>query len=278
MKSILVPTDFSSFSTSALKTSAYIAQKTGASIHLLHVCPAPDDWNRMKVEQQQRFPEIEGRIVAAEMKVQKLAEDAIFKNVSVTTSVVGGSAYRQIVDYAADFKIDLIVIGAHGFNEAEGPFIGSTAQKVIRIAPCLVLSVKKNFKPTSLKKILFASNFQESKLKDAFKPIKNFAVDLKAHLDFAYINTPTHFQDSITTDQTLRDFNANQNDIRPNFFIHNDFSTEGGIINVSKKLKSNVVALVTHNRKGKSNYLMGVTETVLFHSDVPVLSKVIDTK
>jgi nucleotide-binding universal stress UspA family protein len=274
MKSILIPTDFSPFSMSAVKTGVYIARKTGASIHLLNICQTPEEWDRLKVEQQQRFPEIEGRIVEAEIKVQKLSEDPLFKDLTVFTAVVGGTPPRKIIDYAEKFKIDLIVIGAHGFNEAEGPFIGSTAQKIVRMAPCLVLSVKKNFKPTSLKKLIFACDFQDAKSKDPFKSIKKFALDIGARIDFAYINTPSHFQDSQTIEENLQKYAQAHHDLKPGFFVQNDYSTEGGIVNVSKRVKANMVALVTHNRKGKSNYLLGVTETVLFHSDVPVLSKV----
>lgn len=274
MKTILVPTDFSAFSRSALKTAAYIAEKTDATLHLLNVCEAPEEWNRLKVEQQQRYPEIEGRIVEAEIKLQKLAEDGLFKNLNLVTTVTGGTPYRQIVDYAEKFRIDLIVIGAHGANEVEGPFIGSTAQKVVRVAPCLVLSVKKNFKPSSLKKIIFASDFQDTQLKTPFKDIRNFAHQIDAKLEFGYVNTPSHFQDSQSIERNMRSFADAYHDSKPNHFVHNDYSTEGGIVNLSLKIKANLIALVTHNRKGKKNYLLGVTETVLYHSELPVLSKV----
>ena len=274
MKSILVPTDFSAFSRSAMKTAAYVAEKTGAAIHLFNVCQAPEDWNRLRVDQQQRFPEIEGRIVEAEIKIQKLAEDATFKGLNVITTVAGGTAHRQIMEYAEKFKIDLIVIGAHGANEAEGPFIGSTAQKIVRSAPCLVLSVKKNFKPSSLKKMIFAADFQDAQLKAPFRAIRNFAEEIGAHVDFAYINTPIHFLDSPTIDKSMRQFADTHRDLKPGLFVQNDYTTEGGIVNLATRVKAHMVALVTHNRKNKKNYLLGVTETVLFHSDLPVLSKV----
>jgi hypothetical protein len=54
----------------------------------------------------------------------------------------------------------LIVIGAHGVGESNNAFIGSTAQKVLRTTSCPVLSVKKDFKPSFIKKILFTSDFE----------------------------------------------------------------------------------------------------------------------
>lgn len=274
MKNILIPTDFSSFSKSAMRTGAYIASKTDATIHLLNICQAPEDWNRLSVTQMQRFPEIESRIVESELRLEKTLSEPIFSGLDVKTCVMGGSAYRQILDYAEKFKIDLIVMGAHGNNESDGPFIGSTAQKVLRVAPCLVLSVKKNFKPASLKKLVFASSYNEFSLTKSFKAIKSFALDIGAKVDFVHINTPTSFHDSDTIEKNMREFALPHRDLKPNFFIHNDYSTETGIVNLAKKIKANMIALVTHNRKGRSNYMLGVTETVLLHSEMPVLSQV----
>jgi hypothetical protein len=134
--------------------------------------------------------------------------------------------------------------------------------------------VKKNFKPVSLKKILFASDFEEAGLKDSFKAIRNFATGIEAKIDYAYVNTPSKFIDSNTIENRVKGFIAPSKNGKSSLFIHNDYNKEEGILNISKKLKSNVLALVTHNRKGKSNYLLGVTETLLFHSNIPVLSQV----
>ena len=257
-----------------MRTGAYIASKTEVTIHLLNICQAPEDWNRLSATQMQRFPEIEGRIVESELRLQKIITEPMFSGLDVKISVMGGSAYRQIVDYAEKFKIDLIVMGAHGMNELEGPFIGSTAQKVVRVAPCLVLSVKKNFKPASLKRIVFASNYSEPNLVKSFKSIKTFAQDIGAKVDFVHINTPYNFHDTDTIEKTMREFAIPHRELKPSFFIQNDYTTEAGIVNISKKIKANMVALVTHNRKGRSNYMLGVTETVLLHAEMPVLSQV----
>lgn len=274
MKNILIPVDFSTFSITACKTGVYIAQKTKATLHLLHVAQAPEDWEKMAVSQQQRFPEIEGAIVDGEIKLDRFAQNPMFADLDVSIHIVGGTAYKQIVLFAEKHKMDLIIMGAHGISESDGLFIGSTAQKVVRIAPCPVLSVKKNFKPVSLKKVLFASDFEEDGLKDSFKSIKNFASGLDAKIDYAFVNTPSRFIDSTTIEKRMKNFASLPKNGKPSIFIHNDYNKEEGILNISKKMKANVLALVTHNRKGKSNYLLGVTETLLFHSEIPVLSQV----
>ena len=68
MKNILIPIDFSVFSTSAAKTGAYIAKKTGAYVHLLNIASAPEDWEKISVSQQRKYPEIEQNMAEAEIK------------------------------------------------------------------------------------------------------------------------------------------------------------------------------------------------------------------
>ena len=274
MKNILIPTDFTVFSKSALRAGAYIASKSGATVHILNICQVPEDWNRLSADQQMRYPEIEARLVDSELKLEKISKDPLFTGLKVKSYVQGGSPYRKIVEFAEQNKIDLIIMGAHGINEGDGPFIGSTAQRVIRIAPCLVLSVKKSFKPASLKKIVFASNFSEPNLSKPFRSIKNFALAIQARVELVHINTPYNFHSTDSIEKSMRDFANPHRELKPGFFIQNDFTTEAGIVNISNKIKANLIALVTHNRKGRSSYLLGVTETVLMHSEIPVLSQV----
>jgi len=57
-----------------------------------------------------------------------------------------------------------------------------------------------------------------------------------------------------------------------NYVVYQDIEIEKGIINYAKKSKSGMIALVTNSRKRKAGYQLGVTETILFHTNVPVLS------
>lgn len=114
MKNILVPFDFSKYAQSAAKTGAYLARKTGGQLHLLHVVYAPPEWDRMPVGMQQGYPEIEARMVEAEIKLDKYAAGDVFKNVPVQTYVYSGVAHEQIVQFAKAYKMDLIIMGAHG--------------------------------------------------------------------------------------------------------------------------------------------------------------------
>ena len=63
-------------------------------------------------------------------------------NASVRQVVVLGNPFEQIVRYAREEKIDLIVMGTHGHSALASMLLGSVAEKVIRKAPCAVLSVR----------------------------------------------------------------------------------------------------------------------------------------
>jgi nucleotide-binding universal stress UspA family protein len=271
MKNILIPIDFSVFSESAAKMGVFLAKKSGAQLHLMHVANAPSDWTSMTVEAQQEYPEIEGRMVEAEIKLDKFALHPMFKGVVTNTYVYAGAPYDQILQFIESYKMDLVIMGAHGAGETFGMYIGSTAQRVIRSSKCPVLSVKKDYSPKSIKKILFPSDFEDNS-KSMFDTVKDMAEMLKADVNLLFVNTPGGFTDDETAHERLDNFLPQPNGIKFRGHVYNAMEKERGIVNFSEKEHIDLIAMTTHNRKGKPNYLLGVTETVLFHADVPVLS------
>lgn len=271
MKNILIPIDFSAFATSTVKTGVFLAQKMDAKLHLLHVVHAPEDWNKLSLKAQQDFPEVEGRMIEAQQRLDKFSRSPVFEKVPTENHIRGGAAYTQITEFAKTYKMDLIIMGVHGAGESKGQFIGSTAQRVIRLAGCPVLSVKNNFKPTTFKKILFASDFEEN-VSDALGTLKDLAEPLNSEINLLSVNIPQTFVDSDTMEKRMRKYIPAQKKVKFHSFIHNDYTKEEGISNFAKKRKCNLISMVTHSRKGKPNYLIGTTDTLLFKSDLPVLS------
>ncbi len=275
MKNILVPIDFSPYSINAAKAAVTIARKTGGNIHLLHLAKIPVGWHKIAVSVQQKYPLLEDILVDAKMKLERFSKQALFKDRNVFTHVNGGVPFEQIVLFSKKNKIDLIVMGVHGAGDTELKYIGSTAQKVIRMAHCPVLGVKKNFTFGPIKKILFASNFDED-VNTVMNTIKNLAYDSGANIDLAYINTPHHFLDDSTIEGRMKQCAIVQKRVKFNYVILNSVEKDEGILLCAKKRNANIIAMATHLRKQKAGYLIGITESVLFHSKLPVLSFVID--
>ena len=271
MKNIIIPVDFSAYSISAARTGAFLAKCTGAHLHLLHVADVPKDWKKQPLSVRKKNPILEGRLREADAKLLKLSKNAVFEGIRVFTDVTGEIPYEQISAFAKTLPKSLIVMGAHGVGDAGGLFIGSTTQRVLRTAPCPVLSVKKNYRPKAIRKIVFASDF-ENRMTAQLNTVKDLAADLKASVDLLFVNTPTLFKDSGQLDKRMLREVPVKKEVAFKCVVYQDHHRELGIYNYAKKSKAGMIAMITNLRKKKSEYSLGVTETLLFHTDVPLLS------
>jgi nucleotide-binding universal stress UspA family protein len=121
---ILVPTDFSPSSDSAIAFAKTLARKFGAELHVIHVL---EDWPIREVVAAQKL-----------LDAQITADDrAVLRS---TTVLLRGATTSTIVNYAATHAIDLIVMGTEG-QGAHG-FPGRVVESVVRLGPCPVLTVK----------------------------------------------------------------------------------------------------------------------------------------
>lgn len=141
LKKILVPIDFSGPSKKAMQYAISFAKQFNAEVLLLHVIeftplPAPP----LAVVQDEAT---QGKV--HESAAKELAEwrDAISSQATVRASVRNGlSAQAEIVNAARDGNVDLIILGTQGRTGLAHLLIGSTAERVVRHAPCPVLVVR----------------------------------------------------------------------------------------------------------------------------------------
>lgn len=139
LERILLPTDFSECSERARSYACELAKRFTAELHLLHVAgpimvppgyvgPVPDELLR---------PE-EG----ARHELEKWNDPAFEEAKGVVRTVTLGTAFVEIVRYAREHEVDLVVIGTHGRSGINHALLGSVAEKVVRKAPCPVLTVR----------------------------------------------------------------------------------------------------------------------------------------
>lgn len=142
VKSLLVPTDFSENASQALALAKEVARGTEATLHLLHVVEPvvyPADWSYAQVG----FADIEQELQQNAEKELNLLQAALTKEgFIVVASVCRGRASDEICYYAAEKGISIISIGTHGRSGLEHFLFGSTTERVLRKAPCPVLSVR----------------------------------------------------------------------------------------------------------------------------------------
>ena len=120
VREVLVATDFSTASEVAVRVAHGYAKTFGARLHVLHVA-WPDERGLTGL-----FARLRTELGSA---------------VPVVIATVGGDEAEEIVRYAHQHAVDLIVLGTHGRTGFSRALLGSVAERVVRTAPCPVLTV-----------------------------------------------------------------------------------------------------------------------------------------
>lgn len=141
-RKILLPTDFSGCSSSAAHVARRVAERFGAHVTVLHVLDEPvalDPMFRGDVPVELLRTRME-QFARESMDAFVAAHFSGFTDFD--TMFASGIPYREIIKKARETGADLIVIGTHGRTGVEHVLFGSTAEKVVRMGPCPVLSVR----------------------------------------------------------------------------------------------------------------------------------------
>ncbi len=139
---IVVPVDFSECSRAAWMEAQRLARAFGSEIVLVHVLDEPAPTSGAPFASG-----LSGEFAAAvrrwsEGELARWREPATAAGLNVRTVLRTGKPHGQIVDLATDERADLIVIGTHGRSGLDRALLGSVSDRVIRLAPCPVLSVR----------------------------------------------------------------------------------------------------------------------------------------
>ena len=122
LDAVLFPTDFSEASGLAGGVARDLARESGATLHVVHVVPPVTD----PADSAERLTETGKRLA---------------DGTPVETALLSGRVAREIVRYAREHGVGLIVLATHGRTGLSHAILGSVAEAVVRLAPCLVLTV-----------------------------------------------------------------------------------------------------------------------------------------
>ena len=142
LKRILVPTDFSESAHHALRYAISLAQEFHAEIALLHVVEdvavgyASD---LFPVPMAEVFQEISS---FARKEIAALATEVRSHGVEARESVIQGKPSAEILRIAREDAVDMIILGTHGRGVLDHALFGSTTERVVRKAPCPVLTCR----------------------------------------------------------------------------------------------------------------------------------------
>lgn len=141
-ESVLVPVDFAPHSAEAVRVACDVASHYSASITLVHVhepvdYALPEGYVLYTPDQLGKITaELENRLSATQRDVENLGISRVERR------LLQGAAAVEIVELARSAGFDLIVMGTHGRTGLKHVLMGSVAERVLRTAPCPVLTVK----------------------------------------------------------------------------------------------------------------------------------------
>ena len=290
---IVATTDFSDESRCGVRYAMALAEKLGAAVALLHVIE-PRTWLS---ELGSVVPAREDSEVVALVRAQlaTLAKREGKGDVAVSFSVRTGKPFHEITTAARQQMADLIVIATNGYTGSEQVLLGSTAERVVRHAPCSVLTVSTRTRPKrtgktplfKLKKILVPIDFSNSS-KDALPRATLLAAHFGAEVVLLHVVEKfpiDYLLGRELMNQTLvplmkqaeTDLEQMAGSLRKSTGLDVSAVVSDGkpfevICQTAKPLGADLIVLTTHGYTGLKHVWLGsTTERVVRHAPCPVL-------
>jgi nucleotide-binding universal stress UspA family protein len=289
-QNILVPIDFSEFSSNVLNYAIGLAEKFHSNLILLHAVVLFED----DVNEEQRLQEYEEWVrkreknINAHMKKNELRVNQ--KGISVDSVILRSiSAADAILEYLNDHSCDLIIMGTHGRTGLKHIFLGSVAEKIVRLSPIPVLSVHRSVQDFRIENIIAPIDFSIYS-KNAADYAISIAENFKAQVNFIHViekeihpsfyasgvesifQIDTGLQDRVI--QNMQGFLEEQlnSDIKPRFMVK-EGRAHREIVEYAKEEKADLIVISTHGLTGLEYLLLGsTTEKVVRWASCPVLT------
>ncbi len=140
IKKILVPVDFSENSQKILRTAAEFAGKFRARLAVVFVVQSFDDYSGFFVPHMP-IAQFEEEMVASARERMKSFLAETLPGVEASTAILSGDVVDEINRHAEQEDADLIIMGTHGYKGLEKILFGSVAERIVKTAPCPVLTI-----------------------------------------------------------------------------------------------------------------------------------------
>lgn len=271
LRRILFPTDYSACAEHAFSHAVFLAAQFGAELHVVHA-EVPSD----AVEDEPTEP-----------RPHVLSDEYIGTVRLIETEEQGPGAREVILDYARTHQIDLIVMGTHGRRGLQHFFLGSVAERVVREAPCAVLTVgPTETKPGAIRRLLAPVDFS-GRSYEAVKHARALAEIYDAKVDLLHVVEASFAPDVYglglawsdvipdvidRTDKALEEIASDLLGDRKGITRVEVGADAAVIIEVARQT-ANLIVMSTHGRTGLERFALGsVTERVVQHAACPVFT------
>jgi nucleotide-binding universal stress UspA family protein len=274
MKKIIVPVDFSSHSEFALKAAAVLAKKHNAEILVLHMLELGGVTMSESAVQLQEMTIFHLKL--AERNFNNFLKKEYLKGIKITPIIKHFKVFSEVNTIAEKNNADIIVMGSHGSSGFQEIFVGSNTEKVVRSSNIPVLVVKNEQENLNFDDVVFALDFSEESI-DAYKKAMKILAVLVKNVHLVHINTPfTDFMSSTEIEKKVVNFleKAEGNISKLNTINYvADYTIEKGIFNFSTIIGGDLIAVITHGRKGFAHYFTGsISEDITNHATLPVIT------
>lgn len=272
---LVVPTDFSPASLTALRYAAEIARKQNGQIHLVHVYEKPYmDAARngviTAVVDQAKDAEFRAEV---EEQVAKIAKEPYLQGLQVFRRLISDITPWRFFEKLDAQKSDIIVMGTRGYTGLlADTFIGTNAQRVIRYSPFPVLSIPEDVEFNGIKKVMIATDFKDD-INTMVKGTIAFAKLFDAEVDVVMINTRNNYNTTQYAKDQFHKLVEQHPYHKMALFVHNAENVEEGIKEMVFSNNIDVISMLTHGRTGLQHLLVGsIAESVSSHIRCPLLT------
>jgi nucleotide-binding universal stress UspA family protein len=299
LKQILVTTDFSDLSRQAFPAAAALARKFQAQLHLVHVLEPLPPLLFVNSEGAQTYsPERDYGLKFRALLERTAEEEGSFRGLGVKTHLLeGGSIHERLVRFQEEERIDLSVLSTHGRSGLGHLFLGSFAEKAVRLSVSPVLTYKPGpgaaaGEPFVPRTILVPYDFSTNAravlaavrlFSDSFEPQTVFLHVLEPQADFSLLaggeaGTLPRGADSAETPRTVQ--KELQGFLRKEFPGKEHFQAVARfgnpfleILRLAHERSADLIVMTTHGWTGLKHALLGsVTEKVVRHAPCSVLT------
>ncbi len=194
MKTILYATDFSENSVSALKWANLLAKKFGSKLIVMHVFDIPISIaSTVSVSYMKKEKKLftENREKLNEFCTNYLGDEKETTHIHYVVDE-DGSITDGILEKAIEFDVDMIVLGTKGASATKEFFLGSTTKAILRKAPCPVLAVPSNSDLVTVKRVAYATDFEQADV-FAINKLAKIAKKLDAEIRVVHVTTPKEY-------------------------------------------------------------------------------------
>lgn len=290
LQRIVVTTDFSDAARQTLPLAAELANQFGATLSLVHVFPLslPGELGHIGIVFEQKRLAAEARL-----RLERFRQDELPANLPVESVLLEGGPADRIVTFAKDSEADLIIVATSGHTGLKHFLLGSTAERIVRHAPCPVLVVRAQPVPVRFpgdvlcrfQRILVPTDFSE-----ASRPAQRYAaafagpcgsevtfihvIEPPPYPEFGYAHVPLKeagLKQEATAKLEVCCRELEQAGINTGYVVRTG-SAFCEISEHAREHRDDLIVIGTHGRSAIAHALLGsTTERVVRHAPCPVL-------